>query len=273
VARARSRPPRLESRQGDVRPSPAPSVEELLDRAHVTGRSGTPGRAELRRLVERIVLGERAALGEMTPINGMTVVDAWAAMTAVFGPTVDLPAIDAHCTLTAAGTAARRIRDVASAGGRIAFATGSPASLLPMHTLLARHAGACGADIDDQDDVGPFRADGRTPRWIRWCDGVATLTDGESICGAHGGEAAREWVFVLSRPSLVVADGPFAEAAWEVGIEVVAFAGLDRPSLAIPAHRGDRATVVPLRTDRPPLAYRPLAACFADWLQGGDLPS
>lgn len=256
-----------------MRPSPAPSVEELLDRARVTGHSGTPGRAELRRLVERIVLGERAALGEMTPINGVTVVDAWEALTAVFGPTVELPVIDAHCTLAGAASAARRIRDVATAGGRIAFATGSPASLLPMHSLLARLASACGAQIDDQDDVGPFRADGRTPRWLRWCDGVATLTDGESICGAHGGEAAREWVFVLTRPNLVVADGPFAEAAWEAGIEVIAFAGLDRPGLAIPAHRGSRATVIPLRTDRPPMAYGPLGACFADWLQGGELPS
>jgi hypothetical protein len=270
VARARSRPPRLESRQGDVRPSPAPSVEELLDRARVTGHSGTLGRAELRRLVERIVMGERTAMGEMTPTGGVTVVDAWAALTAVFGPTVDLPVIDAQRTMAGAARAAQRIRDVARSGGRIAFATGSPASLLPMHSALARLASECGAEVDDQDDVGPFRADGRTRRWIRWCDGVAVLTDGESICSTRGGEAAREWAFVLSRPALVVADGPFAEAAWESGMEVVAFAGLDRPALAIPAHRGDRASVVPLRTDRPPLAYRPLLAYFEERLVGGE---
>jgi len=245
-------------------------VEELLDRARVSGHLGTPGRTELQRLVERMVLGERTALGEMTPLAGVTVVDAWAAMTAVFGPKVDLPVIDAHCTMAGAELAAQRIREVSIAGGRIAFATGSPASLLPMHSFLARLALECGAEVDDQDDVGPFRADGRTPRWLRWCDGVATVTDGESICSARGGEAAREWVFILARPALVVADGPFAEAAWEAGIDVVAFAGLDRPGLAIPACRRDRATVVPLRTDRPPLAYRPLMGCFGKWLGGED---
>jgi hypothetical protein len=53
----------------------------------------------------------------------------------------------------------------------------------------------------------------------------------------------------------VIADGPFAEVAWEAGIEVVVLAGLDRPAPAVAAARDARCTVVPLRTDRPPRNY------------------
>jgi hypothetical protein len=76
--------------------------------------------------------------------------------------------------------------------------------------------------------------------------------------------------FVLGRPRLVVADGPFGEVAWESGIEVVTFAGLDRCALAIPAARADRCTLVPMRTDRPPGAYRSVVSAFGP--PSGDHP-
>lgn len=256
MTRARSRPPHLESRSGDLRPAPAPTLEDVLDRARVTGRSGAPGSAEFRRLVERIVAGDRAVLGELAPTPGTTVVDAWAAIAAVFGAHHDEPTIDARHTVAAIERAASRIADVARAGGQLAFATAAPASLLPMYLALGRIARRAGARVDDEDDVGPFRADGRTPRWMRWFDGVATVTDGRSLCATSDGTAAREWLFVLARPALLIADGPFAEAACSDGIDVVAFAGLDRCGLALPARQGDRLTVVPMRTDRPPASYR-----------------
>jgi hypothetical protein len=111
--------------------------------------------------------------------------------------------------------------------------------------------------VTEQEDAGPIRVEGRASRWLRWLDGVAVVTDGRAVCAADG-EAAKELVFVLERPALVVADGPFVEAAWEAGIEVIALAGLDQFGLALRAHRHDRATLLPVRTDRPPGAYRPL---------------
>ncbi len=66
-----------------------------------------------------------------------------------------------------------------------------------------------------------------------------------------------------ARPALVVADGPFAEVAWEHGIEVVALAGLDRPALAVAARRDGRALIVPMRTDRPARAYSPIEELIA----------
>jgi hypothetical protein len=84
------------------------------------------------------------------------------------------------------------------------------------------------------------------------------VTDGDSLCGVRGPEAANEWLFLVPRPALVVADGPFADAALDAGIEVIAPAGLDHCSLAIASRRGQPCLVVPMWTDRPPGAYRPL---------------
>ena len=84
------------------------------------------------------------------------------------------------------------------------------------------------------------------------------VSDGRSLLATDDPEAAREWLFVVGRPALVVADGPFATVAWEDGLEVVALAGPDRPALAPAAAAGERCTVVPMRTDRSPAAYGPL---------------
>ncbi len=235
----------------------------MLERAKVAGSAGGPGPTELRRFVERIVAGDRAAWGELTPFPELTMIDGWAAFTEVFGATPDRAAIDPECTLRSAHAACQRVIEIAEAGGRVAFATAAPASLLALHSAIVRLATGAGAEVADLADVGPLRLDGRSPRLVRWVEGVAVVSDGSALCATRDGEAAREWLFVHPRPSLVVADGPFAEVAWEAGIEVVAFAGLDRGAVAIPAARSDRCTVVPLRVDRPPRAYAPVATVFS----------
>ena len=141
--------------------------------------------------------------------------------------------------------------DVASSTARVAVATSRPASLLTLHLAFARFARISGAEVADFDDATPMRVDGRADRRLRWVDGVAVVTDGESLCALHGPEAAQEWLFMIPRPALVVADGPYAEVAADAGIEVVAFAGLDHSSLAFPATPRRRCLVVPMWTDRP----------------------
>ena len=82
---SRGRPPRLETRVGDVRPAPPATTAELLERAKVAGPGAAPGRTEIRRFVERIVASDRHAFGALAPIDHLTSVDAWAAFTQVFG--------------------------------------------------------------------------------------------------------------------------------------------------------------------------------------------
>jgi hypothetical protein len=232
----------------------------LLERARVAGNDMGIGPRELRSYIERVVAGDRRALGNLAPIPSVTVVDAWRAVGTVFGASKDEPRIDASRTLGAFDRAVERIRAVGTAGGSIAFATARPASLLPLHHAIARFARAAGAIVADSPDAGPIRADGRSPRWVRWIDGVAVVTDGAGLLATNDGEPAGEWLFLTPRPALAVVDGPFGEVAFEGGLEIVAFAGLDRAALAVAAARHPRATVVPIRTDRSPASYGSLTA-------------
>ena len=140
----------------------------------------------------------------------------------------------------------------------VASATSRPASLLTLHLALARFARISGAEVPDGDDASPMRVDGRADRRLRWVDGVAVVTDGQSLCSVRGSEAAQEWLFMMPRPALVIADGPYADVAVDAGIEVIAFAGLDQCSLAVASSPARRCLVVPMWTDRAPGDYRPL---------------
>jgi Phosphatase len=259
VRPARNRPPKLQPEAGAPRavPRPAPTLATLIERSKLAGPDAPgPRAAVLRRTVERLVAGDRGTLGALAPIAGLTAVDAWVAIGHAFGATAETATIDTARTIAATRAAVTQVLAAAGRGARVAIATARPASLMTVHLAFARLAGVYGADVVDLADFGPIRADGRTPRWLRWVGGVAVVSDGHALCGSQDGEAAREWMFAIPRPSLVIADGPFAEVAWESGAEVVAFAGLDRPGLAVAAALGGRCTFVPMRTDCPTRDYR-----------------
>ena len=249
MSKSRNRPPRLESRVGPQAVVPPPSLEDVLERSHVAGRASVSNASELRRGVERAA-GDRL---HPTPLD-----EAWAAVGRVVGATVADPRIDPALTVGAARQAMARVSEVAETNARVALATSLPASLSTVHLAIARFARISGADVADGDDAGPLRVDGRADRYVRWLDGVAVVTDGRSLCTVRGVEAAQEWLFMIPRPALVIADGPYADVAVDAGIEVIAFAGLDHCSLAIGTGKDRRCFVVPLWTDRPPGAYRPL---------------
>jgi hypothetical protein len=248
VTKSRNRPPHLETRVGPQSVEPPPSLPEQLVRTHVAGHGAMSGPSEIRRLVERAA--------EREP--GLLLDDAWIEVESVFGATLASPVIDPNRTIGAARGAVRHIVDVASTGAPIALATSRPASLLMFYVALARLARISGGDVADEDDSSPIRVDGRAARTIRWVDGVALVTDGEALCGARGLEAPHEWLFLLPRPALAIADGPYADAALDAGLDVVAFGGLEHCSLAVERRRSQRCLVVPLWPDRQPAAYRPL---------------
>ncbi|HTL83701.1 MAG TPA: phosphatase [Acidimicrobiia bacterium] len=262
----RPRPPRLEPHIPEPQaPASPPTLEQRLERAKVAGAGVGPGPTELRRFIERVVAGDPGALGELPEFSGLTAVEAWAAFDAVFGITPEQPTIDAHRTVDAARRAVAQIEEVGRGGGRIAVATASPASVLPLAQAFARLARGAGGELEVLPDAGPIRVDGRSGRALRWVDGVASVTDGQGLLATRDGEAAREWFFVLRRPSLVVADGPFAEVAWAMGVPVVALAPPERGALAIAAARADRCLVVPVRMDREPRCYGPLSEALEAW--------
>jgi hypothetical protein len=252
--KARNRPPRLDERPAARSVAPPPTPEDLLVRARIAGKVTTPGPRELRHDVARL---------EGNPV------ELWAAIEAVFGARVDQPEVDPARTVRTARIAADRIGTIARAGGRVALATAQPASLLGVHTALARRVVAAGGTVDDCEDAGPMRVDGRAPRWLRWLEGVAVVTDGSSLLATTGADAAEEWMFLAGRPDLVVTDGAFAGSALRAGVDVIAFAGLDRLDLAMPAARAEECLVVPLHGGRPARAYRPLVTLLESAFAAG----
>ena len=108
------------------------------------------------------------------------------------------------------------------------------------------------------DEAGPYASG----RWLWWLGDVAAPTDGHALVEEHRVAAADEWLLVVGRPALVVADGVFAVQAIDAGIPTVALADLDEPRPALAARQERPVLVVPLARHRPPAAYRPLAAAL-----------
>jgi len=255
----RDRPPRLPDRPADRpastpraprRPS-TPSASRQLLQAGVCGSHPRLGREEVLAAARRLV-GPGASPTE----DAVTIDEVTAALEAVAGPQGRRRGeIDPERTLAAARTAGDQLAEAARRHRRVAFATAAPASLLSVYTAAARAGRAGGAVVADAGACGPY-ASGRS---LWWHDGVAVATDGQTLVDETRPEAGEEWLFVVGRPALVVADGVFAEHAIAAGLPTVAFADLDAPAPALAAHRGRPVVVVPVALRRPPAAYAPIA--------------
>jgi hypothetical protein len=252
-----------------------PSRRELLKDAHVAGRSARYSRDDVVALMEAVARGEPDALLG-APITDVTVPQVAMAMESVFGWDGDGPRarIDPKRTIEGYATSCARVFEIARAGGKLAFATTRPASLLGVYQSLANAADDLGGDV-----LHASTATIDDTRRVWWVDGVAVVTDGESLLADASVAAAEEWLFVLSRPDLVVADRTFAGSALATGLEVVALADLDAVALAVAAWRGLAVRVTPLDQHRAPAAYEPLLGVLEEALRqppdplGRDHPS
>ena len=263
--RAARRPPVLEGpAEHGPRAEREPTPRAQLVRARVAGRHERLGRVEVHALMRRIVAGERSALLGLARFSDASVSELEGVARAGWGwdPSEAVVTIDPDRTLDQAAVARARVVDVARRGGRVAFATSRPASLLPLHQALARVARDEGGTVCDPGEAGPFRAAGRARAQLWWLDGVAVLTDGAALLADPGLEAVDELLFELGYPDLLVGDGGYAGGAIAAGIEVVAFADVDALALGAAAERGAPVTLVPLQERRPPGAYRPLVSAF-----------
>ncbi|HZP30379.1 MAG TPA: phosphatase [Acidimicrobiia bacterium] len=271
--RPRSRRPPLLS---DRAPAPTPTgtggpairartPRDQLVAAKVAGPHPHFSRESVLQRARSLVRGEpRTTFGLVEP-GAVDLDGVRAAIAASHGYRFDTPraSIDPDATLRCAEHATTRLFEIAAAGGRIAFATGRPSSLLVHYQQLARVARHAGAEVVAFEQYGPFRAAGRGDRFCRWLDGVAVVTDEDSLLADDGFECGDEWLFAVGRVDLAVADRGFAAAMLRDGIETVAFADLDAVALSVAASRGRPAHVVPLVETRPPTAYAPLDGLVA----------
>ena len=252
-------PPKLPdpARDRATAPQKPPSRRERLKAAHVAGRSARFSRDDVVAIMRALVRGDSGATLGLPPFPDLTMEHAAAAAELIFGWNGDGPRarIDPARTVDGFTAACARVLEVARAGGRIAFATGRPASLLGLHRALAGAASAAGGEVLSATQSAPVDARGLR---IWWVDGVATVSDGESLLADDSTAAADELLFLLPRPDLLVGDLAFAGTAAGTGLEVVAFTDLDAIALAVAAWRGMAVRVVPLDERRTPHAYDPL---------------
>jgi hypothetical protein len=205
-------------------------------------------------MARALVRGDRDTRLGLPAFSGLTEEHVAAAAALVFGwdGNGTRARIAPSSTIDGFRNACSRVLESARASGRIAFATARPASLLGVYRALAHAASASGARVLSATQSGPVDRSGRR---LWWVDGVAVLSDGESLIAADSKEAADELLFVLPEPDLVVADRVFAGTALQRGHEVIAFADLDAIALAVAAWRGMAIRVVPVDDGRPPGTY------------------
>ncbi|HEY8217887.1 MAG TPA: phosphatase [Acidimicrobiia bacterium] len=268
-----NRPPRLDDVQQPAashdRPAAAPSIARTLADRRVAGTHARFGPAEVKAVLTRLAAGHAdATLG--LDLGGVTREEAADALADVWGTTLDgtRVTIDPERTVAAAARAADRIAAVAGRGGRVALATGRPASLLAGYCVIVGALAPTDARIVDVGIFGPVPG-GRS---LWWVDSVATITDGASLLADDGAVAGDEWLFAVGRPDLVIADRGFAAAAVGAGIETIALADVDAVVLGVAARRELPVCVVPLDEQRPPGAYEPLTALLVAGLDGGTRP-
>jgi hypothetical protein len=259
----RNRPPRLDvdpvaAFADDVAvvagesPAKVPTLRRRVLEARIAGAHAHFGRDAVKASIRALASGDRRAQLGCDGLDACSPDEVRDALAATHGwdPNAPRAAIDPDCTVAAIEAAGVRIAEAAQAGARIAVATARPASLLGLAQFVAAEAAALGGRVLVSDRA---TVDGTTGRELWWVGGVAVLTDGTALLGSDG--AGDDWLFAVGRPDLVVADRAYAGCALRAGCEVVAWADLDAPALAVAAARGRRILLVPLDERRPASAY------------------
>ncbi|MFN8034942.1 MAG: phosphatase [Acidimicrobiia bacterium] len=265
---ASRRPPKLEDLPEPAEPRMrTQGLREQVTRTRITGSHARLGRTELLSMMRRLRDGERSTLWGLDPFPGLELDEIFDVAREQWGWTHGEAkvAIGPDRTREALASALALMDAVARDGGRIAFATGRPASMLPLLQKLAARARAGGADVVVEQQSGEFRSDGRSGRRLWWVGDVAVITDGRHLLAQTAVDAVDEWLFWMPRPRLVVADSGFAAGAVRDGIETVALADYDALALGVARSRGRPVAVVPMDLSRAPYGYG-IVLAWADQL-------
>lgn len=168
--------------------------------------------------------------------------------------------ISTEACLDALEKLAEAVGETARAEGRILFATGHPAGLLPVHMAIAEAAAAAGAHIVSQDHFIPVAELGGDVRQINrvwtWhlhggtphthlAEPMHTLLDDIEARGE-------------ALPDLIVADHGWAGAASSRGLRTIGYADCNDPALFVAEAQGALEACIPLDDDVVPNLYAPL---------------
>ncbi len=176
-------PPKLPDYARESAPAERrPPNRDPTDQGRARRRAQRAVRSRGRRLhvMRALVRGDVPARLGLPPFADLTFDHAAAAAALIFGWDGDGPRarIDPARTVEGFDAACTRVLEVARGGGRLAFATSRPASLLGLHQALADAASEAGGEVLSAMQSAPIDERGHR---IWWIDDVATVTDGESL--------------------------------------------------------------------------------------------
>lgn len=241
------------------------TLAQALETGRITGEVATPRENNLEHI-------RRFLAGETQFDFGVSLTRDWD-FDSVFALMVDraglrpdpafthgVDTISTEKCIDALDSLAAVIGDVARAGGRILFATGHPAGLLPVHMAIAEAAEAAGATVVGQQGPVPVDEIGGDCRelsrvWIWHLHGGTPHT--------HLAEPMTAVLDDLERrgeplPDLIVADHGWAGAASARGLRTVGYADCNDPALFVAEAQGAVEVTVPLDDDVTPFLYDPL---------------
>lgn len=174
------------------------------------------------------------------------------------------------------------LHEVAAGGGRILFASGHPAGLLPVHQAVAEWAQAQGAEVVAGDAVvadrlghdrgvgaGVTAGAGRIPvdapvgGDVRRLGLVHVWHQHGGVPHTHLAEPMAALLGTLAEagqpmPDLVVADHGWAGFAGAQGLRAVGYADCNDPALFVAQEQGQLEVAVPLDDDVVPQLYQPM---------------
>ncbi|WP_029089174.1 phosphatase [Brevibacterium album] len=161
------------------------------------------------------------------------------------------------------------LEETVTAGGRILFASGHPAGLLPVHEAVAEWAQERGAEVVAGEACAADPATLRIPvpapvgGDVRRLGRVHVWHQHGGVPHTHLAEPMHALLDALEaagapQPDLVVADHGWAGAAGSRGVRTVGYADCNDPALFVAEAQGQVEVSVPLDDDVVPQLYGPM---------------
>jgi hypothetical protein len=167
--------------------------------------------------------------------------------------------VDPDLVLDACAAVGDRLAEAVRRRERVVLATGHPVGLAHLYIEVGRMLTARGVRVLQPYEAVSWEEPGRDHLWeVRYLEGVAMLTDGNSMRHTHSGEPIGR-ILAEERPDLVFADHGFAGGAIEAGVETVSIADVNDPALLVARAQGRTRTVIVMDDNVRPEDYWP---CF-----------
>lgn len=242
-----------------------PELARALEAAHITGRVATPRESNLSH-IHRFLAAERQFDFGVTLLRRWTYEQVFEVMVQRCGINPDPEYRSGADTISTAACIERSaalgevVREVATAGGLILFATGHPSAMSAVHRATRQWAVSLGARTVAQTEYIPAIGVGGDVRDI---DGVWMWHQHGGVPHTHfaePGEAVLDYCLRtgIGKPDLVVADHGWAGGLASAGLRTVGYADCNDPALFVAEAQDQVEVCVPLDDNVPPYLYAPL---------------